>query len=79
MLGAATPAASLEGAVRDTRPGAVVLWAQRPQTAAPDVLRALSRYPVRRVAAGPGWDMRPVPGVSLVTTLRGAVAALADG
>jgi MerR family transcriptional regulator, light-induced transcriptional regulator len=78
MLGAATPAASLERAVRETRPGAVVLWAQRPQSAAPDVLRALSRYPVHRVAAGPGWGNSPAPGVTLVTTLRGALAALSQ-
>jgi DNA-binding transcriptional MerR regulator len=79
MLGASTPSASLERAVRETRPGTVVLWAQRPPTAAPDVLRALSRYPVRRVTAGPGWGTRPVPGVGLVTTLREALALVADG
>ena len=35
MLGAATPTPSLVRAVRDTVPGAVVVWAQRPDTAGP--------------------------------------------
>jgi DNA-binding transcriptional MerR regulator len=77
MLGPATPGPSLEQAVLETRPDAVVLWAQRPETAAPGLLRALSRYPVRSVAAGPGWDSRPLAGVAQVSTLRDAVAALA--
>ena len=77
MLGAATPGPSLERAVLETRPDAVVLWAQRPETAAYGVLRALSRYPVRPVAAGPGWDSRRIGSVPQVITLRDAVAALA--
>ena len=36
MLGAATPTPSLVRAVRDTVPGAVVVWAQRPDTAGPE-------------------------------------------
>jgi MerR family transcriptional regulator, light-induced transcriptional regulator len=78
MLGASTPGPSLERAVLETRPDAVVLWAQRPETAAYGVLRALSRSPARQVAAGPGWDSRRLAGVPRVITLRGAVAAL-DG
>lgn len=78
MLGAATPAASLERAVLETRPATVVLWAQRAETASPGVLHALRRYPVSRVVAGPGWDTRRVTGVRRVTTLRGALAALQD-
>ena len=77
MLGAATPGPSLERAVLETRPDAVVLWAQRPETAAYGVLRALSRYPVRPVAAGPGWDSRRIADVPQVINLRDAVAALA--
>jgi DNA-binding transcriptional MerR regulator len=79
MLGAATPARSLERAVREARPDAVVLWAHRPETASPGALRALRRHPVRRLVAGPGWEARPAAGTQRVTTLRGAVAALAGG
>lgn len=77
MLGAATPGPSLERAVLEARPDAVVLWAQRQETAAPGLLSALSRYPVRLVAAGPGWDIRLLTGVSLVLTLRAALTVLA--
>jgi len=77
MLGAATPVRSLERAVRETRPEAVVLWAHRAETASPGALRALLRYPVRRLVAGPGWGTRPAAGAERVTTLAGAIAALA--
>jgi MerR family transcriptional regulator, light-induced transcriptional regulator len=76
MLGAATPVRSLERAVQETRPEAVVLWAHRAETASPGALRALLRYPVRRLVAGPGWGARPAAGAERVTTLAGAVAAL---
>jgi DNA-binding transcriptional MerR regulator len=76
MLGAATPVRSLERAVRETRPEAVVLWAHRAETASPGALHALLRYPVRRLVAGPGWGARPAAGTERVTTLAGAVAAL---
>jgi MerR family transcriptional regulator, light-induced transcriptional regulator len=79
MLGAATPARSLERAVREARPDTVVLWAHRPETASPDALRALRRYPVRPLAAGPGWGARSAVGVQRVSTLRGALAALVPG
>jgi MerR family transcriptional regulator, light-induced transcriptional regulator len=79
MLGAATPGPSLERAVLETRPDAVILWAQRPETAAYGLLRAMSRYPVRRIAAGPGWDTRRMAGVPQVSTLRAALAALLEG
>jgi hypothetical protein len=79
MLGAATPPRSLEGAVREAKPDAVVLWAHRPQTATPGALRALGRYPARRLVAGPGWDARPAAGARRLTTLREAVAVLAAG
>jgi len=83
MLGAATPARSLERAVMETGPDVVVLWAQRADTAAPGVLRTLAGYPVRRIAAGPGWGTETLAGVSRVSTLREALAVLtgsaADG
>ncbi len=64
MLGAATPTPSLVRAVRDTAPGAVVLWAQRQDTAGAEVLRALLPYSVRRYTAGPGWEVPPLRGSS---------------
>jgi DNA-binding transcriptional MerR regulator len=76
VLGAATPAPTLEQAVVETRPDAVVLWAQRAETANPDVLHALSRHPTLLVAAGPGWDPRQLAGSRRVTTLREALTAL---
>ena len=79
MLGAATPARSLEFAVAVYRPDTVVLWAQRAETAAYGLLDTLARYPVRLLAAGPGWDTRRLPGVRQLTGLRAAVAALAGG
>lgn len=47
MLGAATPIAAIEAAVRRTAPKAVVVWSHRPESADPEALRA-----VRRAAAG---------------------------
>jgi MerR family transcriptional regulator, light-induced transcriptional regulator len=76
MLGAATPAQSLVRAVREARPETVVLWAQRPETADADVLRALSACPARLLIAGPGWPGSPRPGVRQVATLREAVTLL---
>jgi MerR family transcriptional regulator, light-induced transcriptional regulator len=76
MLGAATPTPSLVRAVRDTAPGAVVLWAQRPDTAGAEVLRALMPYPVRRYTAGPGWPVPP-SGIQHLAGLREAVDTLA--
>lgn len=80
MLGAATPAPSLLRAVREARPDAVVLWAQRPETADSGAARALSAFPARLVVAGPGWPAGPVPGVRQVAepaTLHEAVTLLA--
>ena len=77
MLGAATPPRSLERAVREAKADAVVLWAQRPQTATSGALRALGRCPARRLVAGPGWDARPAAGAQRLMTLREAVAVLA--
>ena len=77
MLGAATPVGSLERAVRETRPDAVVLWAHRPQTASPRALRALGEYPARLNIAGPGWPARPAAAVNRFDTLREALVTLA--
>jgi len=76
VLGAATPAASLERAVLTTRPGAVVLWAQREETARPAALHALRSHPAGRIAAGPGWEGQQTDGAQLVTTLPAALVAL---
>jgi hypothetical protein len=62
--------------VRQTRPDAVVLWAQRKETARPDVPRVLRRYPVRPVVAGPGWGTARFPVVARVTSLGEALAVL---
>ena len=76
MLGGRTPALSIERAVAGARPGAVVLWSQQTQSALPGVLQTLARYPVDRIAAGPGWDPDQLAGARLVTTLPAALAAL---
>jgi DNA-binding transcriptional MerR regulator len=76
-LGAATPADTLERAVREVQPGVVVLWSQRAHTADQEALLAVSRSPARCLAAGPGWDPGALGGAQPVTTLREAVAALA--
>ena len=77
MLGAATPTPSLVRAVRDTVPGAVVVWAQRLDTGGPEVVRALRPYSVRLHTAGPGWPVPPPPGVRQLGSLREAVDTLA--
>jgi DNA-binding transcriptional MerR regulator len=78
MLGAATPTHSLVRAIRDTAPAAVVLWAQRPDTADAAgryILQLLGPYSGRLFTAGPGWS-NPVEGVEHLTGLSPAVAAL---
>jgi MerR family transcriptional regulator, light-induced transcriptional regulator len=77
MLGAATPAGSLVRTVRDTRPPAVVLWAQRPDTADPAVLRQLRPHAVRLFAAGPGWATSALEGAEHLADLPQALAVLA--
>ena len=76
MLGAATPTPSLVRAVRDTAPGAVVLWSHRRDTAGPEVLRSLRPYPARLFTAGPGWPARPLAGTRHLTSLREALDEL---
>jgi MerR family transcriptional regulator, light-induced transcriptional regulator len=77
ILGAATPMRSLERAVLETQPDAVVLWAHREETANSGTLRALGRHPVRLIVAGPGWGKRLAAGAQRVTPLRGALDVLA--
>jgi hypothetical protein len=76
MLGAATPTPSLVRAVRDTAPGAVVLWSHRRDTAGPEVLRSLRPYPVRLFTAGPGWPAQPLAGTRHLTGLHEALDEL---
>jgi hypothetical protein len=78
MLGAATPAQSLARAVRDTEPAAIVLWSQRPDTAAPEALAALQPYAVPVYTAGPGWPSPPSPGTRHLTSLTEALQVLTD-
>ena len=77
MLGAATPTASLVRAVRETRPGAVVLWSQRPDTAGTDVLQTLLATRARVYTGGPGWPAGPPAGVRHLESLPDAVDVLA--
>ena len=77
VLGAATPVRSVERAVRETRPDAVVLWAHRRETASLGTLRALGGYPARRIVAGPGWQEGQTAGAKRFDTLREALVALA--
>src|ERR1700760_4399161 len=76
MLGAATPTQSLVRAVRDTRPAAVVLWSQRPDTARLPILRALRLHPARLLTAGPGWPPADSDRVEHLTGLGHALTAL---
>lgn len=61
MIGAATPVAAIEAAVRRTAPRAVVVWSHRPESAAPEALGAVRRAAARArestplMAAGLGW------------------------
>jgi len=62
-LGADVPAEALAAAIRRTAPAAVVLWAQAPETADPDLLRMLprTRPQFRTYVGGPGWADRELP------------------
>ena len=80
LLGAATPAGATMAAARRLQPSAVVVWAQSPQTADPDVFAAL---PLARggrllVAAGPGWAPTRLPAaVARVDSLPASLGLLA--
>jgi hypothetical protein len=77
MLGAAVPLTGLVDAVRVTSPRVVVLWSQRPETASPEALRRLRRFPSRRMTAGPGWPARRRGSADHLDTLTDALATLA--
>jgi hypothetical protein len=55
MLGPSVPDVALVEACRRTGPGTVVLWAQTPQTARPEVLDQLGSTAGSILALGPGW------------------------
>jgi DNA-binding transcriptional MerR regulator len=80
LLGAATPAGATTAAARRLQPSAVVVWAQSPQTADPEVFAALppTRGGRLLVAAGPGWAQTRLPApVSRVDSLPAALGLLA--
>jgi hypothetical protein len=77
MLGAAVPTRNLVHAATITKPSAVVLWAQQPQTARSETLRALGLLPLRRITAGPGWPRQQRAGVDHVGDLPAALELLA--
>jgi DNA-binding transcriptional MerR regulator len=76
VLGAGMPVAGLVDAVRATAPCAVVLWAQRPETADPQALARLRRVPARRFTAGPGWPVRRRDAAGHLDSLPAALASL---
>ncbi len=61
MLGPAVPSVALRHAAAHLRPAAVVVWAQRAQTARPDILRRVLPHACVVLAAGPGWRQTAVP------------------
>jgi DNA-binding transcriptional MerR regulator len=78
MLGARVPTPALVDAVNRTGPTVVVVWSHSPATAHPGQLSALrtaTRRPLLVLAAGPGWQIDPLPkGVLRPTDLGQAVA-----
>jgi DNA-binding transcriptional MerR regulator len=79
QLGPATPAGALAAAVRRTGPSALLLWSQRPATAAITTLAGLpvTRPPVTVITAGPGWETEALPPrVAHATSLTDAVRLL---
>jgi hypothetical protein len=76
LLGAAVPIDALAAAVRRIAPAAVLLWAQLPRYAQPQLLSALprTRQHVRLFAGGPGWRAAALPRqVEVLDSLGGAV------
>jgi MerR family transcriptional regulator, light-induced transcriptional regulator len=73
MLGAAVPTPALVHAATVATPAVVVLWSQQRDTARSDALRALRRFPLLRVTAGPGWPRRRPTGVEHADDLRTAL------
>jgi MerR family transcriptional regulator, light-induced transcriptional regulator len=80
LLGAATPVGATMAAARRLQPSAIVVWAQSPQTADPEVFTALPPARGGRlvVAAGPGWAQTHLPpSVTQVDSLPAALGLLA--
>lgn len=77
MLGGAVPTPSLVHAVTTARPTAVVLWAQRRDTAIANAVSALRGLAPERIVAGPGWTARRLRGTTHVSSLSEAVDRLA--
>jgi DNA-binding transcriptional MerR regulator len=80
LLGAATPAGATMAAARRLQPSAVVVWAQSPQTADPQVFSALppTRGGRLLVAAGPGWAQTQLPpAVTRIDSLPASLGLLA--
>jgi MerR family transcriptional regulator, light-induced transcriptional regulator len=81
LLGAATPTVATTAAARRLQPSAIVVWAQCPQTADPEVFAALPPAWGGHllVAAGPGWTQTPLPpSVTPVDSLPASLALLAS-
>jgi len=80
LLGAATPAGATMAAARRLSPSAIVVWAQSPQTADPEVFSALppTRGGRLLVAAGPGWaQTHSPPAVTRIDSLPACLGLLA--
>jgi MerR family transcriptional regulator, light-induced transcriptional regulator len=80
LLGSATPAEATMVAARRLQPSAVVVWAQLPKTADPEVFAALppTRGGRLLVAAGPGWAQTRLPSpVTRVDSLPASLDLLA--
>lgn len=78
-LGPNLPVDALAAAVRRTAPAAVVLWSQLPDSADPELFRALprTRPRFRMFAAGPGWDDVELPArITRLTSLANATSVL---
>src|SRR3954470_24019265 len=81
LLGAATPTEAMTAAARRVQPTAVVVFAQSPQTADPQLFAALppARGGRLLVAAGPGWAQTSLPpAVTRVDSLTASLNLLAE-
>lgn len=63
LFGGVLPKEGLDAAVKRAAPAAVVLWAEQPHYAAPQLLAEIpnTRQRARVFAAGPGWGADPLP------------------
>ncbi|MFL6114246.1 MAG: MerR family transcriptional regulator [Catenulispora sp.] len=81
LLGAATPTEATTAAARRVQPTAVVVFAQCPQTADPQLFTALppARGGRLLLAAGPGWEQMSLPpAVTRVDSLTASLGLLAE-